>query len=268
MLLWTASFTLVPLCVLCFFSVTNKNGGFTLTNFLKILDYQHIILRSIVYATLTTTFCLFVAYPFAYFIFKNLKQASQKFLIVLIILPTLLSMLLRTFAWMTLLEKNGLINKVLKLINLPPLKLINTPGAIILVMIYDFLPFMILPIYGSIRQINSNIIDASQDLGANELQTFRKVILPMSLKGVFQGIELVFVLSCSTFIVPRLMSGGTTILIGDLIESKFMGTTYNPWLGSALALGLNVIIIIIVALTGKLGADKKGVEKNEPKIFI
>ena len=125
-----------------------------------------------------------------------------------------------------------------------------------------------MPIYGAIRQINSNIIDAGRDLGANELQTFKKIILPLSVKGAFQGIELVFVLACSTFIVPRLMSGGTTILIGDLIESQFMGPIYNPWLGSALALGLNLAIIAIIFITNKLKTTKKGIVKNETKIFI
>lgn len=265
--LWAAVSTLIPMVVLCVFSATNQTGNFTLNNFLKIGTYGHVILKSMLFAATTTIGCLLVSFPVAYIVFKNMKPSNQKILITLIMLPTLTNMILRTFAWMTLLEKNGLINKALKLLQLPPLKLINTPAAVILVMIYDFLPFMILPIYGSICQINRNIVDAGRDLGANELQTLCKIMVPLSFKGVLQGTSLVFVMSCSTFIVPRIMSGGTTILIGDLIESNFMGEVYNPCFGSTLALSLNVAIMFIIVL-GRLKKTKKGTLKNETKIFI
>lgn len=268
LLIWATTFTIVPLVVLTLFAVTNKNGNLTPNNFLKIGTYSHIILKSIMFAAITTAVCLLISYPFAYFIFKNLKPANQKILLTLIVLPILTNMLLRTFAWMTLLEKNGLINKILRLLSLPTLRLINTPIAVILVMTYDFLPFMILPIYSSICQIKKNIINASHDLGANEFQTLRRIIVPLSIKGVLQGVGLVFVLSCSTFIVPRMISGGTIILIGDLIESHFMGPIYNPWLGSALALSLNAAIMLIVGVSSRLKTTKKGASKNETKIFI
>ena len=166
-------------------------------------------------------------------------------------------------------EKNGLINKFLKFCNFPELRLINTPIAVIIVMLYDFLPFMIIPIYNAMTKIDKNIITASTDLGANEMQTFKKIIIPLSIKGVFQGIGVVFVLACSTFVIPKMMSGGKVILMGDLIESQFMGPVYNPWLGSAIALTLNLTIILIILLTKTIKQNnKKGTTKNEKKIFL
>lgn len=268
LILWTSMFTIAPELILGAFAFTNKTGQFTFENLIKINKYWHIFFRSIKFATLTTIVCLCIAYPFSYFVFKTVKSSSQKLIISLITLPTWTNLLLRTFAWMTLIEKNGLINKILKFLNIPELKLINTPAAVVIVMVYDFLPFMIIPIYSSMTKIDKNLIEASADLGANELQTLKKVIMPLSLKGVLQGIGLIFVLSCSTFIIPKMMSGGKIILIGDLIESQFMGPIYNPWLGSAFALSLNIIIVLIILLNKSVVQTKKGATQNDKKNFL
>ncbi len=267
LVLWNICFIIVPVLILSFFAITDQNNNFTLSNLLKIGSFWRIILRSALFATITTVICLIIAYPFAYFVFKTVKPSNQKLIIALVTLPMWTNLLLRTFAWMTLIEKNGLINKILMFLNLPTIKLINTPAAVILVMIYDFLPFMIIPIFSSINKISNNIMQASNDLGAGELQTLKRVIFPLSIKGVFYGIGTTFVLSCSSFIIPRMMSGGTTILIGDLIESQFLGSSYNPWLGSALALGLNAAIILMFLLILKLRKPKKGNLSNETAIF-
>lgn len=264
---WNVCFIIAPVLVLSFFAITDQNNNLTLANLLKIGSFWRIILRSALFATITTVICLLVAYPFAYFVFKTVKPSNQKLIIALITLPMWTNLLLRTFAWMTLIEKNGLINKILMFLNLPTIKLINTPAAVILVMVYDFLPFMIIPIYNSINKISNNIIQASNDLGAGEFQTLKRIIFPLSIKGVFYGIGTTFVLSCSSFIIPRMMSGGTTILIGDLIESQFLGFSYNPWLGSALALGLNAAIILVFFMTLKLRKPRKGNLNNETAIF-
>ncbi len=265
---WSLMFTIAPLGILIFFSLTNSSSNFTIENFLQIKNYWQLILRSVVFSALTTLICLIIALPFAFYIYSSLKKSNQKLIIALITLPTWTNLLIRTFAWMTLIENNGLINKILKIFNLPKLQIINTPIAVILVMVYDFLPFMILPIYSAINKINKNILDASHDLGANEFQTFKQVVFPLSSKGIVQGISSVFMFSSSTFVIPRLMSGGTTILIGDLIESQFMGLIYNPWLGSALALGLNLFIIFMLTFTNKLTQSTQGASKHEAEIFL
>lgn len=269
LIIWTLLFTISPFLILILFAFTDKTNTFTLINVYKIGNYWHIILRSIIFATITTFLCLSIAYPFAYFLYTTLKQTNQKIIIALITLPTWTNLLLRTFAWMTLIEKNGIINKILRLLQIPTINLINTPIAVIIVMVYDFLPFMIIPIYNAMNKIDNNIVTASSDLGANEFQTFKKVIFPLSMKGIFQGTGLIFVLACSTFIIPKMMSGNMIILIGDLIESQFMGPVYNPWLGSAFALSLNLTIILIMTITKTLKhTNKKGNFRNEEKVFL
>ena len=243
-------FTLIPLLMIIWFSFTNESYGFTLENILKIGNYLGVIGRSLTFALAATIICLVISYPFSYFItkFSNLKQ---KLLIILIMLPMWTNLLLRTYAWMTILEKNGLINNFFKAFGLPTLRMINTPGAVILGMVYDFLPFMIIPIYTTINKIDKNLIEAGSDLGANSLQTFRRIVLPLSVPGIVSGVSMVFVPATSTFIISQLLGGGSNTLVGDLIESQFMGSTYNPWLGSALSFVLMLLIALIMAATRK-----------------
>ena len=248
--LWMILFTLIPLLMIIWFSFTNESCEFTLENILKIQNYLGVILRSLAFAFVATLICLAIAYPFSYFITK-FSKLKQKLFIILIMLPMWTNLLLRTYAWMTILEKNGLINNFFKALGLPTFRMINTPSAVILGMVYDFLPYMIIPIYTTITKIDKNLIEAGNDLGANSMQTFRQIILPLSVPGIVSGVSMVFVPATSTFIISQLLGGGSNTLIGDLIESQFMGSTYNPWLGSALSFVLMLIIVIIMAITRK-----------------
>ncbi len=248
--LWMVFFTVIPSLMIIWFAFTNEFFEFTLENILKISNHIEIIFRSILFALISTVICLAIGYPFAYFMTK-LSKSSQKLCLMLIMLPMWTNLLLRTYAWMTLLENNGLINNVLKLMSLEPIRMINTPYAVILGMTYDFLPFMIIPIYTTINKIDSSLIEAGNDLGANDFQTFRHIILPLSIPGIVSGISMVFVPATSTFIISQLLGGGSNVLIGDLIESQFMGSTYNPWFGSAMSFILMIIIVIIMAITNK-----------------
>ncbi len=255
-IVWIVLFTIAPTIIILCFSFLNENFQFTLNNIAQMKDYVKVILRSILYTTAATGICLLLAYPISYFANKIQNDFFKKIFIVLITLPMWTNLLLRTYSWMTILENNGIINNILKFLNLPTIKLINTPFSIIIVMAYDFLPFMILPIYNAISKINENIIEASEDLGANKLKTFQLVILPLSLPGVLSGTAIVFVSCSCSFLIPRLLGGGTHILIGELIESQFMGPIYNPWFGSAIATCFMSIIFIIISLS-RLAKKKK-----------
>lgn len=256
---WIVAFTVIPLFLICYFAFTNPSFQFTFENIKRIGDFLDVLWRSLLLAFIATAVCLVLSYPFAYFISKSSKNKTRTMLI-LIMLPMWSSLLLRTYAWMTLLEHNGLVNKALSLIGLGPFKMINTSFAVIIGMVYDFLPFMIIPIYNAMSKIDENLINASFDLGANEFITLKKVILPLSLPGIMSGITMVFVPAASTFVISRLLGGGKNLLIGDLIESQFVGAVYNPWFGSALSLLLMVVILLILGLSHYF--DKKpGVSK-------
>ena len=248
--LWMILFTLIPFLMIIWFSFTSESCGLTFENIVKIGNYWGVIARSLAFALTATIICLVISYPFACFITK-FSKLTQKLLIILVMLPMWTNLLLRTYAWMTILEKNGLINNFLKTVGLPQLRMINTPSAVILGMVYDFLPFMIIPIYTTINKIDKNLIEAGNDLGANSLQIFRRIILPLSVPGIVSGVSMVFVPATSTFIISQMLGGGSNALVGDLIESQFMGSTYNPWLGSALSLVLMIIIALIMAITRK-----------------
>ena len=170
--------------------------------------------------------------------------------------PMWISFLLRTYAWMTLLDYNGLINQFLGLFGIGPLPLINNGGAVILGMVYNYLPFMILPLYSVMVKINQNVIEAAQDLGANQFTLVRRVLLPLSMPGINSGIIAVFVPSVSTFVISRLLGGGTNDLIGDFIESQFLGSSYNPHLGSAMSLVLMVIVLFMMSLFNQFGGEE------------
>jgi spermidine/putrescine transport system permease protein len=178
---------------------------------------------------------------------------------LLIMLPMWMNFLLRTYAWMSILENNGLLNRLLGIFGLPALHIINTDGAVVLGMVYNYLPFMILPIYSVIEKIDSSVIEAAQDLGGNPGTVFARVIFPLSLPGVLSGITMVFVPSVSTFVISKLLGGGSTILIGDLIEMQFLGNAYNPHLGSAISLVMMVIVLICMAVMNRFGEGEEEV---------
>lgn len=254
--LWMIIFIVIPTLLVAFFSFTNENGNFTLQNFIDVTNYAGVFLRSIWLGTIATLICLLVGYPIA-FIISRLDEKKQNILIIFIMLPMWMNFLLRTYAWMTILENNGIINKLLSLFGLHHLNLINTQGAVILGMVYNFLPYMILPIYSVMTKIDKRIIEAAEDLGAGKRKVFSKVIFPLSIPGIISGITMVFVPAVSTFIISKMLGGGSNILIGDLIEMQFLGNSYNPHLGSAISLILMVLILICLGIMNQFNDDSE-----------
>ena len=238
-LLWMAIFTVVPLVIVVWYAMTNADGQFTLDNLTQIGRYSSVFARSLILAAISTVVCLVMAFPVGYFL-SRLRANKQHIMLMLIMLPMWMNFLLRTYAWMTLLEKNGLINKFFGLFGLGPFNMINTSGAVVLGMVYNYLPFMILPIYTAMTKIDDSIVEAAQDLGCNVWQILFRVLVPLTGPGIATGITQVFVPAVSTFIISRMLGGGSNLLIGDLIELQFLGNSYNLNLGSAMSLVLMV----------------------------
>ena len=253
-LIWTLVFILVPLILVIYFAFTNQRGDFTIKNFADVSTFAPVIMRSVMLAFVSTLVCLILAYPLSYYISRQNKTV-QHALIMLVMLPMWMNFLLRTYAWMTILEQNGLINKALIFFGLSPVKLINTKWAVLIGMIYNYLPFMILPLYSVMTKIHKSLIEASQDLGANSFNVFTKVVFPLSLPGMASGVTMVFVAAVSTFVISRMLGGGSNILIGDLIEMQFLGMSYNPNLGSAISLVLIVISLCAILLMQQIDDD-------------
>ena len=252
--IWMTLFIIVPMGLVAFFAFTDKSGAFTLDNIARVGQYSNVFLRSIWLGALATFISLLLGYPLAYTIAKAAPN-RQSFLILLIMLPMWMNFLLRTMAWQTLLEKNGVINGILTWLHLPKQSLINTPWAIILGMVYNFLPFMVLPIYNVLSKIDDNTINAAKDLGANSFQTLIFIWLPLSIPGIISGITMVFVPSLTTFVISDLLGGSKILLIGNVIEQEF--TKGSNWhLGSGLSLVLMVFILISMAMIAKY--DKNG----------
>lgn len=259
--IWVGIFVVIPVLLIMYFAVTDVSGRFTLHNLIRVGDYSKIFLRSILLGGVATFVCLVLGYPFAYIISK-LKVNKQGLFILLLMLPMWMSFLLRTYAWMTLLENNGIINRFLGLFGIGPFQMINTQGAVVLGMVYNFLPYMILPIYSVVTKLPKHAIEAAQDLGANRKMVFMKVILPLSVPGIISGVTMVFVPSVSTFIISKMLGGGSNLLIGDLIEMKFLGSSYNPHLGSAISLVLMVLILICMGIMNRVdGSEDTSVVK-------
>ncbi len=260
-LVFMTIFIVVPLAMVAYFAFTDSAGNFTIDNIAKAADYSSIIIRSLLLALVATVLCLLIGYPFAYIMSKRTSNARRTMQMI-IMLPMWMNFLLRTYAWMTILENNGLINKFLGLFGLGPLQMINTQGAVVLGMVYDYLPFMILPLYSVLMKIDPSVVQAAQDLGGHPMQVFSRVILPLSVPGILSGITMVFVPSVSTFIISRMLGGGSSMLIGDLIELQFLGNTYNQNLGAALSFVLMVIILFCMSIMNQFDMDNDG-EKGE-----
>jgi spermidine/putrescine transport system permease protein len=266
---WMALFVIVPLILVVVYAFTSKSGGFTLANFSAMLDYVAVFGRSFWLALIATAICLLIGYPLASALARE-GAGFRRAAMMLIMLPMWMNFLLRTYSWMSILENTGLLNTFFKAIglfslinrvfgtNLEYFRMINTQGAIVLGMVYNFLPFMILPIYTVIEKIDYRLIEAAQDLGANSRQVFRRVIFPLSLPGVLSGITMVFVPAVSTFAIPRLLGGSMVTLLGDLIETQFMGSAYNPYLGSAISLVMMVIVLICMTVMNRFGEGEEG----------
>ena len=276
--IWMALFTVIPIIMMVVYAFTQeivvdaetgeKAVRFTLNNFAQMGAYTVVFLRSFKLALVSTAVCLLIGYPVAYLMAKE-GPRFQKIAMALIMLPMWMNFLLRTYAWMSILENTGLLNRLFKAIGLIDLvnhimgtnmqffPMINTQGAVVLGMVYNYLPFMILPIYSVIVKLDNSLLEAAQDLGAGSSRIFRKVILPLSLPGVLSGITMVFVPAVSTFAISRLLGGNNLMLLGNLIEMQFVGTAYNPHLGSAISLVMMVVVVICMAVMNRFGEGEE-----------
>ena len=250
-------FTLIPLGVVGYYALTDPDtGAFTLSNLLELGTYLPVLGKSVLYALISAFICLLLGYPVAYFI-AHRGPFAQRMLYMLVMLPMCMSFLLRTLAWVGLLQDTGIINNILDAIGIGRLPLIRTPGAVILGMVYNYLPYMILPLYAIIVKIDGRLIEAAEDLGCTPVQTFSKVILPLSMPGILSGITMVFVPAVSTFYISQKLGGTDTVLIGDLIERLFKQGN-NPNLGAALSLVLMALVFVCTGIMNRFGDDEEG----------
>lgn len=256
--LWSIVFILIPLGMVFYYGLTDRSGAFTLDNIISITTAEHAkaLWLALLLSLIATVLCLLLAYPLA-MILCNMGVNQHSFIVLIFILPMWMNFLLRTMAWQTLLEKTGVINSILNFLHLPTLKIINTPYAIVLGMVYNFLPFMVLPIYNALSKIDRSIIHAAKDLGANNIQVFFKITLPLSVPGIISGITMVFIPALTTFVISKLLGGSKILLIGNVIEEEF--TQASNWhLGSGLSIVLMLFIIVNMILSAIF--DKDGEE--------
>ena len=255
-LIWMVGFTIIPLAMILYYGLTDKTGAFTLANVFAMGAPEHAkaLWLSVWLSLISTVICLLLAYPLA-LILRNRHVGQGGFIVFVFILPMWMNFLLRTLAWQTLLEKNGVINGILNVLHLPNINVINTPLAIVFGMVYNFLPFMVLPLYNVLCKIDDNTINAARDLGANSMQTLLYIWLPLSLPGIISGITMVFVPALTTFVISNVLGGGKILLIGNVIDQEF--TKGSNWhLGSGLSLVMMIFILISMALIAKY--DKNG----------
>ena len=266
--IWMALFVVAPIIMVVLYAFSSAEGGFTFANFLSMGTYTVVFTRSFKLAAIATIICLLIGYPVSYMMSKEGPQ-FQKVAMILIMLPMWMNFLLRTYSWISILENNGLLNQFFRSIGLISLynsvmgteieyfRMIGTSGAVVLGMVYNYLPFMILPIYSVIIKLDKSLIEAARDLGANSMNVFRRVILPLSLPGVLSGITMVFVPSVSTFAISKMLGGGTQMMLGDLIEQQFLGGAYNPQLGAAISLVMMVIVVVCMYLMNRFGEGEE-----------
>ena len=261
--IWMALFVVIPILIMAVYalSVADPATGasqVTLANFTGMGVYLSVFLRSFWLALLATLVCLLIGYPMSYWMAKE-GPRFQRLAMALIMLPMWMNFLLRTYSWMSILENNGLLNQLfravglLNLLGVDHIQMIGTPGAVVLGMVYNYLPFMILPIYSVIVKLDGSLIEAARDLGANSAEVFLKVIFPLSLPGILSGVTMVFVPSVSTFAISRLLGGGTQMMLGDLIEQQFLGGAYNPHLGAAISMVMMVIVVVCMVVMNRFG---------------
>ena len=256
--LWMVLFTVVPLLFVCYYAFTYASGAFTTANFSKIAQpmYLLVLWDSLRLALYCTVLCLLIGYPTAYFLSSRDFTHTQS-LVVLIIVPMWMNFLLRTYAMMTLLEDNGVINTLQRAIGLPGAHMIGTEGAVLLGMVYNYLPFMVLPIYTVLKKMDYSIIEAAEDLGCSPVRVVSRVVLPMSIPGVVSGITMVFMPAVTTFSISRLLSSGMIYLVGDMIEDYFISMN-NRNVGSTISLVMLVLIILSIGFLRKVDPDNEG----------
>lgn len=258
-LVWSALFIVAPLIMVLYYALTDKTGAFTWNNFSQISNYFSTILLSILYGLVATIICLVLGYQFAYFLSKHTER-TQRTIVLLVMLPMWMNFLIRTYSLMTILGDSGVINNALEYLHIKNIHMINTGYAVILGMVYNFLPYMILPIYSVLSKLDNSLVEAAQDLGSNKFHTLRRVILPLSLPGLLSGITMVFVPCVSTFYITQKLGGGQIVLIGDVIENQFQSANnYN--LGASLSFVLMILIFICLGVMNYFddGTDDGGV---------
>ena len=253
--IWMALFVVAPIIMVVIYAFSASVGGFTLDNFAKMGTYTVVFTRSFKLALIATAICVLIGYPVSYKMSKE-GPRFQRLAMVLIMLPMWINFLLRIIAIRMLLSDNGILNSVLSALNLPNFSIMYTPAAIVIGMVYDYFPFMVLPIYNALIKIDRNLLEAAGDLGATPGRTFRKIIFPLSVPGVISGITMVFVPAVSTFVISRMLGGGSNLLIGDLIEMQFLGNSYNLNVGSAMSLVLMIIVLLCMSFTSSFDEDE------------
>lgn len=266
--IWMGVFIIIPMLLITLYAFTSRGNDvvtfqFTLDNFLRFIDpvFFSVLWKSLKIAVITTVLCLIIGYPIAYFISRK-SEKVQMLLILLVTMPMWINMLIRTYAWISILSKNGLLNSLLAKLGIGPIDIMYTDTTVLLGMVYNYLPFMIISIHTQLSKMDENLVVASYDLGANWRQTFSKVIFPLSLPGVVTGITLVFLPAVSSFVIPKLLGGGSYVLVGNLIENQFIGV--GNWnFGSAISLIMTIIIILSMVLTKKV--DKNIEEESDGK---
>ncbi|MBM7562172.1 spermidine/putrescine transport system permease protein [Fusibacter tunisiensis] len=259
-LVWILLFILIPILMIAFFGMVRidpetGNYFFTSDNFKRVFEgvYLSVWTRSIFIALKATFICLVLGYPMA-MILSRMDVKYRTIAVMLFVVPMWMNFLLRTYAWMTILGKNGVLNKILTFFGLPQMTFLYSEGAVLLGMVYNFLPFMVLPIYTVLSKMDNGLIEAAEDLGANKFNSFRKVILPLSIPGIVSGISMVFMPAVSTFVISNLLYGGQYMLIGNLIEQQFL--VVNDWhFGSAISIILMIIILLTMAIMNHLSGN-------------
>ena len=245
-LLWSVLFIIVPLVMVVFYAFTDKTGAFTFSNIAQIKNYFPTILLSVLYGLAATVICVLIGYPFAYALSKH-SVNTKRTMVLLVMLPMWMNFLIRTYSLMTILGDSGVVNNLLNALGLKSVHMINTGGAVIFGMVYNFLPYMILPIYTVLSKLDNSLVEAAHDLGSGRITTFRRVILPLSLPGLLSGITMVFVPCVSTFYITQKLGGGQIVLIGDVIETQFQSAN-NYHLGAALSFVLMILIFVCLGV--------------------
>lgn len=245
-LLWSVLFIIVPLVMVVFYAFTDKTGAFTFSNIAQIKNYFPTILLSVLYGLAATVICVIIGYPFAYALSKH-SVNTQRTMVLLVMLPMWMNFLIRTYSLMTILGDSGVVNSFLNALGLKSVHMINTGGAVIFGMVYNFLPYMILPIYTVLSKLDNSLLEAAHDLGSGRITTFKRVILPLSLPGLLSGITMVFVPCVSTFYITQKLGGGQIVLIGDVIETQFQSAN-NYHLGAALSFVLMILIFVCLGV--------------------
>ena len=255
---WMALMVVIPILIMVVYAFTTAEFQGTLENFAEMGAYTSVFLRSFRLALVATLVCLLIGYPVSYWMAHE-GPGFQRVAMALVMLPMWMNFLLRTYSWMSILENNGLLNQLFRAVGLLDLlgveyiPMIGTSGAVVLGMVYNYLPFMILPIYSVILKLDGSLLEAARDLGADSRRVFRRVILPLSLPGVLSGVTMVFVPSVSTFAISRLLGGGTQMMLGDLIELQFLGGSYDPHLGAAISMVMMAIVVVCMVVMNRFG---------------